>query len=68
MTPLADMPSSLVEESRGSLEWSSIQRPAVVLHKIEEKEQKNMGAQRTSRGAKKYGGLCYIEYGRGCIL
>ena len=27
MTPLAGMPSSLVGEARGSLEWSSIQMP-----------------------------------------
>ena len=28
MTPLVGMPSSLVGEARGSLEWSSIPRPA----------------------------------------
>ena len=36
MTPLAVMPSSLVGEARGSLEWSSILRPvgSVMLQKI----------------------------------
>ena len=29
MTPLADMPSSSVEEAKGSLYWSSIPRPDV---------------------------------------
>ena len=29
MTPLAGMPSSLVEEARGSLGWFSIPRPSV---------------------------------------
>ena len=55
MTPLAGMPSPLVEESRGSLEWSSIPSPArsVILQKIEEKKQNNMSAQRTPRGAQK---------------
>ena len=49
MTPLAGMPSSLVGEARVSLEWSSITKPSVsmILHKIEEKNQNNMIAQRT---------------------
>ena len=51
MNPLAGMPSSLVGEARGSLEWSSIPRPAgsVMLQKIEENNQKKMSAQRTFR-------------------
>ena len=55
MTPLAGMTSSLMKEARGSLEWSSIPRPAgsVMLHKIEEEEKKNMISQRTSREAQK---------------
>ena len=55
MTPLTGMPSSLVVEVRGSLEWSSIPRPAVslIIQKIYEKKQKNMSAQRTSREAQK---------------
>ena len=52
MTPPMDTPSSLGQGARGSSEWSSIQRPAgsAMLQKIEEKNQKNMSAQRTSRG------------------
>ena len=44
MNPLAGMLSSSVGEARGSLEWSSIPRPtgSVMLHKKEEKKQKNM--------------------------
>ena len=55
MTPLAGMPSSLAGEARGSLEWSSIKRPArsVMLQKIEENKQKNMSAQITLRGSQK---------------
>ena len=55
MTPLAGMTSSLLGEARGSLEWSSITRPAVsvTLQKIEEKNQKNMSFQRTSRESQK---------------
>ena len=55
MTPLAGMPSSLVGEARGSLEWSSISRPdgSVMLQKREDKKQKNISAQRTLRGAQK---------------
>ena len=55
MTPLSGMPSSLVEEARGSLEWSYICRPAriVMLQKKEEKNQNNMSAQRTSRESQK---------------
>ena len=55
MTLLAGMPSSLVEEARGSFEWSSIPSPSgsVMLQKIEEKNQKNMNAQRTSRESEK---------------
>ena len=55
MTPLAGMPSSLVGEARGSLEWYSIPRPSriVMLHKIEDKKQKNMSDQRTPREAQK---------------
>ena len=53
----AVMPSSLVGEARGSLEWFSITKPAgnVMLQKIEDKNHNNMSAQRTSRGFKKYG-------------
>ena len=53
MTHLVGMPSSLVEESRGSLECSSIPRPAgsVMLQKIDEENQKNISTQRTSRKA-----------------
>ena len=59
MTPLAGMPSSFMKEERGSLEWSSIPRPAgsVMLQKREENKQKNLSAQRTSREAQKYGGF-----------
>ena len=55
MIPLVGMPSSLVGEARGSLEWSSILRPygSVMLQKREEKNQKNMSPQRTSGEAKK---------------
>ena len=55
MTPLAGMPSSLVEEARGSLEWSSIPRHAgsVMLQKREDKNQNYIRAQRTSREAQK---------------
>ena len=55
ITPLAGMPSSLVEEARVSLEWSSITGPArsEMLQKIEDNKHKNMSAQRTSRGAPK---------------
>ena len=51
MTPPVDTPSSSGKGERGSLEWSSIQSTAgsVMLKKIEEKNQKNMSAQRTSR-------------------
>ena len=53
MTPLLGIPSSLVVEARGSLEWFSVPRPdgSVMLYKIEEQKQKNMNAQRTSREA-----------------
>ena len=46
-TPLAGMPSSLVEEARGSLEWSYILRPSgsVMLQKREAKKQKTTSAQ-----------------------
>ena len=49
MTPIEGMPSSLVGEERVSLEWYSITKPSVsvILCKREEKNQKNMGAQRT---------------------
>ena len=52
MNPLSGMPSSLMVEARGSLELSSIPRPAgsVMLQKKEENNKKNMSAQRTSRG------------------
>ena len=55
MTPLAGMYSSFVGEERGSLEWSSIPRPArsVMLQKREEKKQNNMISQKTSRKAQK---------------
>ena len=55
MTPLAGMPSSLAEEARGSLEWSSIPRTAgsVMLHKREYKKQKNAISQRTLSEDKK---------------
>ena len=55
MTPLVGMPSSLVGEARGSLKCSSIPRPfgIMMLHKIEEKKQKNMSSQITLRGAQK---------------
>ena len=55
MTPLAVMPSSLVGESRGSLEWSYIPRPtgSGMLQKREDKKQKNMSAKRTLREAQK---------------
>ena len=68
MTPLAGMPSSLVEEARGSLEWFSIPRPAgiVMLNKIEEKKQKNMSAQRTSREAQKVWRLLQKIIGQNC--
>ena len=70
MTPPEDMPSSSTEEARGSLEWSSIPRNSriVMLKKKEEKKQNNMSSQKTSREDKKYGGFCYIEDGRGCII
>ena len=53
MTPLVGMPLSLVGESRGSLEWSSIPRSAVsvMLQKIEEKNYNITRFQRTSREA-----------------
>ena len=55
MTPLVGMHSSLVEEAKGLLEWSSITIPSVsvMLHKIEEKKQKNMISQRTSKESQK---------------
>ena len=55
MTPLACMTSSLVEEARGSLGWSSIPRPvrSLVLHKREDNKHKNTSAQITSREAQK---------------
>ena len=55
MTPIVGMPSSLVEEARGSLELSSISRPSVsvILQKREGEKQKNMSAQRTLRGTQK---------------
>ena len=55
MNPLVGMSSSLVGESRGSLEWSSIPRNAgsAVLQKREEKKQKNMSAKRTFKEAQK---------------
>ena len=55
MNPLAGMPSSLVEESMGSFEWSSIISPviSVMLRKIDEKKQKNVISQRTSRESQK---------------
>ena len=51
MNPLVGMPSSLVEEARGSLEWSCIPRPSgsVMMHKIEENKQKSISAQGTPR-------------------
>ena len=56
--------------TRGSSEWSSIQRPvaSVTLQKREEKKQKNMSAQKFMREAQKYGGFLFIEDGRGCIM
>ena len=55
MTPLAVMPSSLAEEARESLEWSSITRPdrSVMLQKKEDKKQKNMNDQRNPRESQK---------------
>ena len=55
MNPLVGMPSSLVEEARGSLEWSSIPRPdgSVMLQEREENNQNKMSAQRTSMEAQK---------------
>ena len=55
MTPLAGIPSSFLGEARGSLECSSIPRPAVsvMLQKREDKKQKKMSAQRTLREAQK---------------
>ena len=55
ITPLAGMPSSLVEEARGSSEWSSIPMlsGSVILKKIDKKNQKNMSSQRTPREAQK---------------
>ena len=55
MTPPADTPLSSGQGARGSLVRSSIQRPAgsVMLRKREDKKQKNMSAQRTSREAQK---------------
>ena len=42
MTPPVDTPSSSVQGARGSLEWSSLQRPAgsVMLRKREEAEER----------------------------
>ena len=70
MTPPANMPSSLGQGARRSLEWSYIPRPSVslMLKKGEDKKQKNMSSQRTSRELKNYGGFYYIEDGRGCII
>ena len=58
MNPLTVMPSSLVGEARGSLEWSSVPRPSVsaMLRKIEDKKQNNMSAQRNWREAQKVWG------------
>ena len=44
MTPLAGMPSSFVEEARGSLEWSYFPGPegSVVLQKREKKRHNNI--------------------------
>ena len=55
MTPLAVMPSSLVEEARESLEWSYITRPdkSVMLQKREDKKKKNMNDQNTLRESQK---------------
>ena len=54
-TPLQDMPSSLAEEKRELLEWSSIPRPvgSATPQRRKEKKQKNMSAQRTSGEAQK---------------
>ena len=62
MTPPVDTPSSSGQGARGSSEWSSIPRPfgSVILRKIEEKNQKNMSAQRTSREAQKVSNLLQI--------
>ena len=59
MTPLARMPSSLLGESRRSLEWYSIPRPdgSVTLQKKEENNQKNMIPQRTPKEEQKVWGL-----------
>ena len=55
ITPLAGMPSSLVGEARGSLEWSYIPRSvvSVMLQKREEKKHKNTSAKITSGEAQK---------------
>ena len=55
MNPLAGMTSSLAGEARGSLEWSSIPRPAgsMMLQKREYKNKKKMITQRNFREAKK---------------
>ena len=55
ITHLAGMPSSLTEEERGSLEWSSIPRTSgrVILHKREEKNQNKTSAQKNYREAQK---------------
>ena len=55
ITPPSDTPSSSGQGERGSSEWSYIKRPSgsVMLWKREEKKQKNMSAQRTSREARK---------------
>ena len=55
MTPLVVMPSSLVGEAKGSLEWSFTPMPAgiMMLRKREEKNQKNINAQRNLREAQK---------------
>ena len=55
MNPLAGIPSPLVGEARGSLEWSSITRPSVsvMLRKIEDNNKKKIISQRTSRESQK---------------
>ena len=53
MTHIAGIPSSYLGETKGSLELSSIPRPAVsvVLQKIEEENQNFISSQRTLREA-----------------